>query len=405
MSVNILMSHVGNSYNYGTAMMAINLMSQIYKINTKVKFFLDVKDSQSMDRYLESTDLKNIYPMEETMESIYSTKVYNLFALKKQIGLYKNSIIKKYDAIIVLGGDDLSHCYGTGALLKELFILESLSKDIKILLVGQTIGPFNKVFEKISREKLKGTHIFTRDRLSFAYLKRIGFTNVEESRDLALLDLPKENNELLVIDRYGLKQGEYITVVPSGLVSSYCKDYDIYVENIYKMIQQLLSYKRLKQKRVVLLPHVLLPAHVDDRKIIKFLEESLSVDMKRRVLFIYDELLPHEAREILGNGVLTITGRMHAAVSTFMLRKPAISLSYSYKYDGVIGEGLNLTRLIIDAASEQKWMSRQIVKDVMAKVEFILNNYDSLVETIDKNIKDCSDMVLEDIYKVNKILT
>lgn len=47
---------------------------------------------------------------------------------------------------------------------------------------------------------------------------------------------------------------------------------------------------------------------------------------------------------------------MHAAVSTFQMGKPAICLSYSPKYKGVISDGLNLSELVIEAKEKKYGM-------------------------------------------------
>lgn len=104
---------------------------------------------------------------------------------------------------------------------------------------------------------------------------------------------------------------------------------------------------------LVLLPHVLLPETVDDRNIIRDINKILSPHNLEKLIIIEDSMLASEARETLGNGLFTITGGIYAAVSTFYMRKSAISLSYSIKYEGVVGSGLEMNELVIECANEE----------------------------------------------------
>lgn len=93
---------------------------------------------------------------------------------------------------------------------------------------------------------------------------------------------------------------------------------------------------------------------------------------------------------------------MHAAVSTFYMRKPAISLSYSVKYAGVIGSGLDMDELVIESADDRLWKEKRISKFVNEKVDYILNNYDALIQKIDVNVSRTSKIVekeLDDLIK------
>ena len=113
-------------------------------------------------------------------------------------------------------------------------------------------------------------------------------------------------------------------------------------------------------------------------------------------------MLPSEAREILGNGLFTITGRMHAAVSTFFMRKPAISLSYSVKYSGVIGTGLDLNELVIECANEELWNKKEISIQVSNKTEYILDNYDELINKINRNVNEVTKITNEQLDNLIK---
>ena len=118
-------------------------------------------------------------------------------------------------------------------------------------------------------------------------------------------------------------------------------------------------------------------------------------------LIIEEPILPIEARLILGNGYFTITCRMHAAVSTFKMGKPAICLSYSTKYNGVIARGLDMNELVIEAKNEQLWKTN-LDKIIKEKIDYVENNYNDLKNKIKKEVSKCEKLtnkMLDEIVK------
>lgn len=366
----IKIEHINNTYNYGSLMMAINTLVVINKEIKGVSFYVDTKTDDDLDRLKKETELKNIYKINNAEEKA-NWKLVKIIEMFRKANYDKN----QYDAVIILGGDDISEYYGNKALVKELLRLFIYSRKIPIFLLGQTIGPFNSYRKTIAKFVLNKLSIYTRDEDCSVYLNKIGVENVNKGRDLAFLTLPREG-KTEILKKYNLVEDEYITVVPSGLKGLYCDNDDNYLKQQINIINCILNNPRLREKKVVLLPHVLLPEYVDDRKLIKLIMNKLG--KSERIIDINDAMLASDAREILGNGVFTLTGRMHAAVSTFQREKPAISLSYSVKYKGVIGNGLKRNDLIIEAANSQLWNNGSIVNDVREKINYLLDNYEKI---------------------------
>lgn len=389
----IQIKHISNTYNYGSCMMAVTLIKSLRDSFKDLKIYVDAKTDENINRLIKETGFSNISKDNFGNSSSIFVRVMNRMKVKQ--------VENRVDVIIVIGGDDISEYYGVDYLIGELEKLEKLSNSKKVILLGQTMGPFNDGRDKIAEKKLRKCIIYTRDDKNFDYLKGIGFTNVYKGRDLAFSDLPNQNNGEKILDRYSLLKDEYVTLVPSGLMECYTKDYKNYIKEYEVIIEYLLQNKELQNKKIVLLPHVLIPKNVDDRNIIRELKNKQFTD-KERLVFIDDAMLPSEARNILGNGIFTITGRMHAAVSTFYMRKPAISLSYSIKYAGVIGEGLDMDELIIEAADSELWKENKISKKVNEKVQFLLNEYDSLTNKISKNVLGVKTIVENCMDNLNK---
>ena len=120
-------------------------------------------------------------------------------------------------------------------------------------------------------------------------------------------------------------------------------------------------------------------------------------------MVIREQILPVEARIILGHAYFTITCRMHSAVSSFQMGKPAICLSYSSKYKGVIADGLKMNNLVIEAKNEELWKN-EIVELVNNKIEYVEENYDDLKMKIRENVNNCKNIVEETLNEIATIL-
>lgn len=395
MKINI--RHIENTFNYGSCMMAITLINKINSSIDNVEFYVDCFTDIDVQRLKDETGVEKIirYNMEPS-NNILKRCINKL----KKIKL--NKIAKDVNIIIIIGGDDISEYYGIKALEKELLKLKNESKTKNTIMLGQTMGPFTENRSILVQESLKNTEIYTRDNRSLEYLLSIGFQNVQGGRDLAFCELPMQDNSKAILKKYKLDEEKYITIVPSGLTECYTKKIENYIAEQLIIIKNILNNYNFKNKKIVLLPHVLKPSHVDDRSIIKEIVDKLDEKYKERIVIIDDTMLPSEARTILGSGIFTITGRMHAAVSTFYMRKPAISLSYSVKYAGVIGDGLDMNELVIESADDQLWANGQISKCVNEKVNYVLDNYDELIKKIDIKVLETSKIVEKELNNVVK---
>ena len=408
--MNIRIEHASNPLNYGTNMMVTNFMYYLDKeMKKNNKYLLDVTNEEDLNNYKNQYKLGNMEKQlvdydftyaNSTVERLFNKikrEYVNKYATDKLI----KKMISEIDVLIVLGGDDLSEYYSIDSLKKEFYRLNSIKKECKTILVGQTIGPFKDERIKLAQESFNEINIYSRDPWTTRYLKEVlKINSVEDSADLAFLPLPEQDNlnvKESVLKKYNLTNSKYITIVPSGLYKSYCSDKEKYVENIIGIINYI--SKNHKEYKMVLLPHVLRNSEIDDRNIIKEIENKLG--KREDITYIYDEMDPLQARFILGNGYLTITGRMHGAISTLQMRKPAISIAYSVKYKGVIGEGLDLNELIVEGSKKEDWKKNIIEKNVCNKLEYVLSNYDNLIEKINQKINDTEKKSMKMIKKIS----
>lgn len=408
--MNLFFWHIPNTLNYGSAMMAENLIYYLNKsLGHHVAIIGDFSSSIDLERMISATGVsslcKDISIKKRGTARSKVTKAIQFLRYTRDV--VTDVTEKDALAVLVLGGDDLSEYYAGKMISLELYQLMQLSRRVSTFLVGQTIGPFNSWRVALAKRSLRNCMIYTRDPLTVDYLtKKLELRKVMESRDLAWLNLPRQGEGNLsrkILDEFCLEE-DYITLVPSGLTEHYCDDLDVYISSWLKIIMKLAQIDNSEQRKIVLLAHVLQPERVDDRIVIKSLFDRLDSNLKKRVVPICDVLLPVEARHILGNGLFTITGRMHAAVSTFQMGKPAISLSYSVKYKGVIGEGLGMNDLVIEAKGDDLWKSGKIADLVLEKVDYVFSNYDSLVSRIKPAVEENKKLAMAQIEDIARRL-
>jgi colanic acid/amylovoran biosynthesis protein len=66
--------------------------------------------------------------------------------------------------------------------------------------------------------------------------------------------------------------------------------------------------------------------------------------------------------------------------------KPALSLSYSVKYDGVLGRSLGLPESIVSASGDSQWTAGRISRLLQAKLDYVDHSYGELVRTISSRV-------------------
>ncbi|WP_315112825.1 polysaccharide pyruvyl transferase family protein [Clostridium intestinale] len=388
-------------YNYGNLMMTSNYIQYTAKNSRKdIVFYMDLKDEDELERVRESIspELRNKVFKTNDVQKV-DNKIVALLSYFKST--FKER--KEYDSIVFLGGDCLSEYYSIKKFLLRSLKIYVSAKKIPVLLIGQTIGPFTSYRKLLTSICLKKSFISTRDRVCYKYLREdLKLNNICDSRDLAFLDLPQQDeNRDNLLNKYNLINKEYITLVPSGLYKSYTNNREMYIKRYIEITEKLLSNSYLEGKRIVFLPHVV-NCDTDDGYIINDIYEYFKNN--DRILKIESPLMPQEARYILGNGLFTITGRMHAAVSTFQMGIPAISLSYSVKYKGVIGDGLDLNELIVECVGNDIWSNNDFSSIVMNKAEFVMKNYESITNKVNCNVNKSKELAILQINEALKII-
>lgn len=384
-------------------MMTINAVNFLHHKFPDAKFMIELDQKSDIERLndelRDNVSYEVINSVPEYLESPKGVK-----DLKRLIG-YRTQSRKVMDFdpdyVIYLGGDDFSEYYNKYKVLVELFWANVFSKKAKVIFMGHTVGPFRSWRKPLVSKFFANASVLTRDSLSYRHLTdELGVKNVIESHDLAFLNLPAQGQRDDILDQYTLSSTEYVSLIPSALHSHYCSSYEDYINGWMGIIRTLLENQTLSDKKILLFAHVIKLKKIDDRAIIKEIMLRIKADESidsSRVLAITDILLPSQARKILGNGLFTITGRMHGAINTFQMGVPAIPLSYSVKYRGVVGESLQQPELIIEATDDELWKSGDIVKAVSEKVAYVLEHRDSLSKEISSRVKVLQKEIIQNL--------
>jgi colanic acid/amylovoran biosynthesis protein len=386
----VIVLSVNDTLNYGSAMMAINLIHYLsIKSKSDILFEVDASTQSDVDRLIAETGQKivrlNLKQSSSKGSTLQSTYLHGKNIFFSTVGV----LSEKPYCIIDVGGDNLAEYYYGSSVVWSLLKLRLFSIKTKVFLAAQTIGPFYSWRKSIAPLLLNNCFIYPRSSNSYHYAREVlHLKHIFETRDLAFLNLPNQSNPTYrnnILKRYNLTTKKYVTIVPSGLYKYYTKDFLQYVESWVKIVDAIAASPRLKDQKIVLLPHVL-SAHQDDRKVITAIQERLAGRYNDRILYITDVLLPSQARGILGQGTFTVSGRMHAAVSTLQMNTPVVCVAASYKFKGVIGSVIQTNDLIIDAADDELWHSNSIVELVSQKIDYLLDNYDCIVALISRAV-------------------
>lgn len=406
----LLVLHIPNTLNYGSMMMAENFIFYLNRELLEERLELIIitpKPEETRKRLLKALEpaIKNI-----TINTIESQKIYHGNKIEKALamllGLRVNKVLSpialSVDGVVVLGGDDFSEDYGyIGPLFDLMMFNRFVRSGIDVVMCGQTIGPFYSWRKPLFKYLFgKVSEIVARDPITFEYLfSEFKLKNISLGADLAFLPLAKEEEH----QEIKLNQ-PYFTVVPSELIWKYAKDPDRgnYIKCLTNLSIQLLN--RFNDNQLLILPHVLSPDKSDDR----LAGRDLYINLKRqgintsRMVFLDNQLLPYQARQLLRDSRFVITGRMHAAISSFACGVPPLSLSYSRKYWGIIGEYLGMKDLIIDVR-DKSW--KDIEEDAIQKVDYINGNYNNIVTETNNAVAEMRDKVLKSIRDIKGLLT
>lgn len=390
--LNIYVLNCSNTFNYGSMMMGENFIKYFnMTYTTENKFYFETDNYENINRLKIASEFEHIYQVK--LNGLFNDnikKVDYLLSFMK-IKDISSKLCKDIDLVVVLGGDDFTEDYGwKGPIWSAIKFNVLRNNGKRVIMLGQTMGPYKSFRKYIMMKLLRNIDgIYPRDPMTFKYLESLGLSNINLMDDLALLPLTKERKET--------KTKEFITFCPSELIYRYSKegsrqdwiDYNLYI------IDKIMS--RYIDKKLVLVAHVLQPQHVDDRLIAREIFDLIDEKYKNRIILMDTELYPHEVRSYIQKSIFTVSSRMHPIISSIECEIPAIALSYSTKYWGIIGERYELSDFIIDVRYLTYFEMKDKFEDLIERIE---KSYDQIQNQMKRKNILARDSIVSSLEKI-----
>ena len=257
--------------------------------------------------------------------------------------------LSEMDLIVTSGGDDWSEDYGYITPISCMY-LSYISKLMgkKVVLWGESIGPFKNTFliNNLYKYLNKIDVIGVREPISLEYLRnKFNLSNVILTWDTAFI-LPPSNIDNV---KLYIPESEYFCISFSQMISRYVKitnlnknSYNSYIEIMANWVDYLIGKTEFY---AVFIPHVFEQGS-DDRIVCKNIFNK--VKNKSKVLLIEDKLTASQFKKVISKGKFFIGSRMHPIVAALSSNIPSISISYSLKYEGIIGKMFNMDNYIFN---------------------------------------------------------
>ncbi|OHB62427.1 MAG: hypothetical protein A2Y76_06795 [Planctomycetes bacterium RBG_13_60_9] len=382
----ILISHVGNTLNYGSAMMAASLVAGLREhLGNVVDIYCEC-DDEHLQRLRQASGDNSLTSYMSVKQDARRGRIRKAWAYAGLRHPYSVKIRTDFDAFIVLGGDDLSETYQRSVPCYGLMYKVIRRGGCQVILAGQSLGPYTGLYKAMAKRLFKSTFLVTREDNSYAFAtQKLAMRNTYRGRDFAFTDLPNQEEFSAIVKRQGLDRAPNLVFVPSGLAHQYTEDVNAYVQTWRQIVHDMAA--RYPSHKIVLLAHVLAPERGSDRWVIDRLMHDMDASLRGRTIVFSRSLQPAQARAILGCGEHVITGRMHAAVSACCMGVPPVSLAYSEKFFGVVGKGMRLDHLIVDCRNNV-WNAQSVREGVLSRVSFIDTHREELTRQISDAVQE-----------------
>lgn len=289
------------------------------------------------------------------------------------------------------GGDSFSDIYGLARFFYvSLPQILALSLGKKLILLPQTIGPFNSRISKIIARYImnRASVIYSRDYIGLGEtrkLLRLNETSVKirfcydvgfvldpiRPGAMDLSGLPEKSNSLPVV---GLNV--------SGLLymGGYTRDnmFGLRIDYrgfIYELIDYLINLKRVN---VLLVPHVFGTHEESDKIVCEKLYDELKGKYADSLFLAKGEYNQSEIKYIIGLCDFFVGSRMHACIAALSQHVPTVSIAYSKKFYGVM-QSIGVESLVADP---HKLDNNEIIKIIEEAYEQRALLHEQLRKTI-----------------------
>ncbi|ETJ19332.1 Polysaccharide pyruvyl transferase, partial [human gut metagenome] len=393
-----------NSGNRGVNALTRSMIMLIlnkYGNNSKITILsYTVKETVENKIYFED---KEIIVEEKLCTRKNMIKTYLLSNIGVENELSK--MIKDSDQIWDISeGDSFSDIYGIGRLIQHSLIkLISIKLRKNLVIMPQTIGPFNKKISKVIAKKIinKANIVFVRDDISKKVLQddlRIK-RKINVSPDMAFYMEPKkdasidkfinENDKIKVGINISalLYNGGYNGKNMFGLKADYSK--------VIRCIIETFSEK--KNVEIILIPHVMVESMEveDDFRTCNRIADEFRKNKNINIHTLDKYYREDELKSIISGCDFFVGSRMHACIGAISTHVPTVPIAYSRKFIGIwdkIGLGYCVTDPrkqsedeIISSILENFNNSKKIKEKLDLEIPLLEKQIEKIVDIIEEN--------------------
>lgn len=229
------------------------------------------------------------------------------------------------------GGDGFSDIYNTNTFLGRLAETNiAMKRNIPVILLPQTIGPFDIPSNRIIADKIMryASHIFVRDDKFVNELEQMGL-KYEITKDLSAYMKPQPFDIDILPNAVGLNVSGLTYSNTFRTLSGQFATYPY-------LIKAIIKYFQSQNVPIYLIPHSYnydIPEESNDdlaaiRDLYAHLEDKINVHV------IDENLISPQVKYVISKMSFFIGTRMHANFAAIYTGVPLFGLAYSYKFQG-----------------------------------------------------------------------
>lgn len=259
------------------------------------------------------------------------------------------------DIVVNTGGDGLTEDYGTPVNI-ILNLLPGIILGKPIVIYGETIGKFSRWYNRAMMKFLlrRAKFVSVREEMSYHNALVMGAENsaLEITADAAfLLDSAPQKTVNGILSKEKIDNSRPLVGFSVSKLFSRYKFGGFTSEernkNYLKSMAQASDYViNSLGCNVVFIPHVIDAPLNDDRETAREIYNLM--ENKERVFFVDGEYTPEETKGLMGGCEFFIGARMHACIASASMTVPTISVAYSQKARGIMGDMLGFNDFVVD---------------------------------------------------------
>ncbi len=269
-------------------------------------------------------------------------------------------------------------------LINTLWFLPALVTGIPAVKLSQSMGPFGKSYVKVLGKLVLNRLDFMVCRgersyeLTKAFLKK---DNIYNLPDTAFCLRPAEGSEReALLEKYGLRDGEYIAVGPSFVMRDYFEK-GVYSDILSGALNRI---AKISQRKLLFVPHSWIHSAQlgadtvnDDLAVCREVAAKLESD---NYAIVTEEVSARHLKALIGGACMAVGSRYHFLIAALSSGVPSMALGWSHKYRELFGE-FGLAEYVL----EYTGMNAENVKSMAEK---LYTNKDEVREQIDGRLGD-----------------